>query len=75
VDSGDRRHDSDDLASGVVTPPPAAHSRFEAYFNDQFGLRRRLIHWLNVLKVAGLGVSPSAKVILGKHHWLFDRPN
>jgi alginate O-acetyltransferase complex protein AlgJ len=48
-------------------------SKFEAYFNDQFGLRRRLIHWLNIVKVAGLGVSPSAKVILGKNHWLFYR--
>ena len=46
-------------------------ARFEAYFNDQFGFRRRLIHWLNTVKVAALGVSPSPKVILGRNGWLF----
>ena len=46
-------------------------AKFEAFFNDQFGFRKRLIHWLNVIKVAGLGVSPSPKVILGQDGWLF----
>jgi hypothetical protein len=46
-------------------------AKFESYFNDRFGFRPRLIQWLNYLKVAGLGVSPSARVILGKHGWLF----
>ena len=46
-------------------------ARFEAYFNDQFGFRKRLIHWLNIIKVAGLGVSPSSKVVLGRNGWLF----
>ena len=45
--------------------------KFEVYFNDQFGFRKRLIHWLNTIKVAGLGVSPSPKVILGQDGWLF----
>ncbi len=46
-------------------------TRFEDYFNDHFGFRPRLIHWLNIIKVSGLGVSPSAKVILGKDGWLY----
>jgi len=46
-------------------------ARFETYFNDQFGFRRRLIHWLNLGKVFGLGVSSSPKVVLGRDGWLF----
>ena len=46
-------------------------AKFEAYFNDHFGYRQRLIHWLNIIKVAGLGVSPSPNVILGQDGWLF----
>jgi hypothetical protein len=53
--------------AGLAAFPPG----FEAYFNDQFGFRKRLIHWLNTLKVVGLGVSPSPKVILGGNGWLF----
>ncbi|MGP0064189.1 MAG: alginate O-acetyltransferase AlgX-related protein [Isosphaeraceae bacterium] len=45
--------------------------KFETYFNEQFGFRQRLIHWLNLAKVAILRVSPSSKVILGKNGWLF----
>jgi alginate O-acetyltransferase complex protein AlgJ len=48
-------------------------AKFEAYFNDQFGFRRRLIHWQNFIKVAALGVSPSAKVVLGRDDWLYCR--
>jgi alginate O-acetyltransferase complex protein AlgJ len=44
---------------------------FEAYFNDQFGFRKRMIHWLNIIKVVGLGVSPSSRVVLGQNGWLF----
>jgi alginate O-acetyltransferase complex protein AlgJ len=46
-------------------------ARFEAYFNDQFGFRKPLIRWLNGIKVAGLDVSPSPRVILGRNGWLF----
>jgi alginate O-acetyltransferase complex protein AlgJ len=46
-------------------------ARLEAYFNDQFGFRARLIQWLNVAKVVALGVSPTPKVILGRDRWLF----
>ncbi len=45
--------------------------RFEAYFNDQFGFRKRLIYWLNVTKVVAIGVSPHPKVIFGRNRWLF----
>jgi alginate O-acetyltransferase complex protein AlgJ len=44
---------------------------FESYFNDHFGFRKRLIRWLSVIKVEGLGVSSSPHVVLGKDGWLF----
>ncbi len=46
-------------------------ARFESYFNDRFGFRKRLIYLLNLTKVVALGVSPSPKVILGYDRWLF----
>ena len=46
-------------------------AKFEAYFNDQFGFRKRLIYWLNFTKVAALGVSPNPKVIFGRNGWMF----
>ena len=46
-------------------------AKFESYFNDRFGFRQRLIQWLNYVKVAGLRVSPSSRVILGANGWLF----
>ena len=33
-------------------------AKFEAYFNDQFGFRKRLIHWLSFVKVAALAQLP-----------------
>jgi hypothetical protein len=45
--------------------------KLEAYFNDQFGFRKRLIHWLAIAKVRGLGVSSSSHVIVGSHGWLY----
>jgi len=53
------------------TPLAEFPAKFETYFNDQFGFRRRLIHWLNVGRVFGLGVSSSPKVVLGREGWLF----
>ena len=44
---------------------------FEAYTNDQFGYRDRLIYWHNTLKVVYLHKSPTEKVIIGKNKWLF----
>jgi hypothetical protein len=46
-------------------------AKFEAYFSDQFGFRKRLIHWLAIVKVKGLGVTASPAVILGKCGWLY----
>jgi hypothetical protein len=46
-------------------------SKFETFFNDRFGFRKRLIHWLSAVKVWGLGVSSSPDVTLGRHGWLF----
>jgi hypothetical protein len=48
--------------------------RFEAYWNDSFGLRAPLIRGHNQLKLA-LGLPPSAadRAILGRDGWLFLR--
>jgi len=45
--------------------------KLEAYFNDQFGFRKRLIHWLAIAKVKGLGVTSWPSVILGRNGWLY----
>ena len=42
----------------------------QAYWNDAFGFRRRLIHWRSVTELA-LGVSPNPSVAIGKDRWLF----
>jgi hypothetical protein len=52
----------------VVSAFPA---RFEAYFNDQFGFRKRLIYWLALVKVQSLGVASTPGVTLGKSGWLY----
>ncbi len=46
-------------------------ARFEAYFNDQFGFRKRLIYWLALVKVKGLGVTSTSGVTLGRNGWLY----
>ena len=48
---------------------------FGRYFNDHFAFRRMLIHWHALVKVKWLGVSTSAKVIVGKDGWFFDANN
>jgi hypothetical protein len=45
--------------------------RFEAFYNDRFGLRPTLIHWLGHAEVLWLKVSSAPTVILGKKGWLF----
>jgi hypothetical protein len=45
--------------------------KFEAYFNDAFGLRDQLIRWNNLTRVSLLRVSPSSKVLIGDRGWLF----
>ena len=49
----------------------ALSSRFEAYFNDHFGFRKRLIYWLALAKVRGLGVTSTSTVTLGSSGWLY----
>ncbi len=46
-------------------------AKLEAYFNDQFGFRKRLIYWLAVVKVSGLGVTSTPGVTLGRDGWLY----
>jgi alginate O-acetyltransferase complex protein AlgJ len=45
--------------------------KIENYFNDQFGFRKRLIYWLAIAKVKGLGVTSSPSVSVGSNGWLF----
>src|SRR5262249_34327890 len=46
--------------------------RFEAFWNDHFGFRPRLIRWHNLVKLR-LGIAPSDVVYLGRNGWLFLR--
>jgi alginate O-acetyltransferase complex protein AlgJ len=46
---------------------PAA---LQTYWNDAFGLRRRLIHWHSLADYE-LGVSGTPNVVIGAHSWLF----
>jgi alginate O-acetyltransferase complex protein AlgJ len=49
----------------------ALPGKFEAYFNDHFGFRKRLIYWLAIVKVQGLGVTSTPGVTLGTNGWLY----
>lgn len=40
--------------------------RFEAWWNDAFGLRTTLIRWHNIVRLFGFGVRPGPAVILGE---------
>lgn len=44
---------------------------FEAYYNDHFGFRKKLINLNNHIKVNWLKISPSARVLIGKNGWLY----
>jgi hypothetical protein len=46
-------------------------SRFEAFYNDHFGFRYKLIDWHNHVRVRYLGLSSSPQVCLGKEGWLY----
>ena len=41
------------------------------YFEDHFAFRARLVRWQAIVRLRGLGVSPSASVIKGRDGWLF----
>ena len=45
--------------------------RLEAYFNDHFAFRKRLIYWLAIAKVQGLRVTATPGVTLGSNGWLY----
>jgi hypothetical protein len=56
------------LSRKYLLPFPA---QFEAYYNDRFGFRTTLVHWLDHAEVFWLKVSPSPQVIVGKNGWYF----
>ncbi len=56
--------------AGIAAIPPYP-KRFEAWFNDHFGLRTALIHGHSRVKVSLLGVSTHQKVALGNNGWLY----
>ena len=41
------------------------------YFEDHFAFRERLVRWQAIVRLRGLGVSPSTSVIKGRDGWLF----
>jgi alginate O-acetyltransferase complex protein AlgJ len=43
----------------------------EAYYNDRFGFRKRLIYWEQNWKRSWFGESPTCNVIIGQRGWLF----
>jgi len=46
--------------------------RFEAFYNDNFGFREKLISWGAILKVKVFNTSPDPETVLvGKDNWLF----
>ena len=45
--------------------------RYEAYFNDHFGLRTQMLRARNRLVLQWFHTSPSPKVIIGRQGWLF----
>ena len=46
-------------------------SDFEAFYNDHFGFREPMIRWHNYLKYRWLGISPTARVLIGRGGWLY----
>lgn len=44
---------------------------FEAWYNDHFGFRNRLIRWHNILKAQMLRTAPNTEVVIGKDGWLY----
>lgn len=50
-------------------------SKFQKYFNDNFGFRKTLLIGNYLFKYVLLGVSPSNDVVAGKNGWLFYAGN
>ena len=53
------------------TPIGELPKSWEAYYNDHFGFRNRLVRLYNYAMVLWLHTSPSGKVILGRNGFLF----
>ncbi len=45
---------------------------FEAWHDDHFGLRTMLVRAHNLLMVFGLDSDPSARIVVGREHWLYN---
>jgi hypothetical protein len=45
--------------------------KFEAFYEDHFGFREDLIHWLSLAQARWLHLSGSPKVIIGRSGWFF----
>ena len=58
------------LEEDALAQFPAAYERWLA---DSFNYRGTLIRWHNALKLLGLGVAPTPKVLVGRDGWLFLR--
>lgn len=70
------RREMRDLAPAPQWPHTLAQleafpAAFEHYWDDHFGLRRRLIRAYMILKGKWLGVSPSSRVVLGQDGWIY----
>jgi alginate O-acetyltransferase complex protein AlgJ len=46
-------------------------SRFEAWYDDRFGLRDKLLRWHSIERLFLFGVSPTPRVVIGKDGWMF----
>jgi alginate O-acetyltransferase complex protein AlgJ len=44
---------------------------YEAYFNDNFGLRNLLVHWNSLFQFKWLKISPNPTLLIGKNGYLF----
>jgi hypothetical protein len=45
--------------------------QLSGWFDDHFGFRSTLVRWYGESRLFGLGVSPSAAVVVGRNGWLF----
>jgi hypothetical protein len=65
--------------AGIDGADPGAENRelatwkdgVSAWFDDHFGFRSTLVRWYGETRLFGLGVSPSAAVVVGRDGWFF----
>ena len=65
--------------AGIDGADPGAENRelatrkdgVSAWFGDHFGFRSTLVRWYGETRLFGLGVSPSAAVVVGRDGWFF----